>query len=128
MNQMKIVSLCAKQQLLTDCSVVIIMPPFPHSWLITGFSTRVPRLVTLVEQELLTFTEHSSLPGLLVRFVLLNLVNCISLFVFLSLSHLAIAISIFFLIYGFWLLVWYRLHAAVLDYILSTCVFILSAN
>jgi hypothetical protein len=35
---------------------------FPHSWLITGFVTRLKRLVPLVEQELLTLPEHLSLP------------------------------------------------------------------
>jgi hypothetical protein len=36
---------------------------FPHSWLVTGFVTRLTRRVPLVEQELLTLPEHlSSLP------------------------------------------------------------------
>ena len=33
---------------------------FPHSWLITGFVTRVTRCVSLMEQELLTLPEHLS--------------------------------------------------------------------
>jgi hypothetical protein len=33
---------------------------FPHSWLITGFVTRLTRRVPLVEQELLTLPEHLS--------------------------------------------------------------------
>ena len=33
---------------------------FPHSWLITGFVTRLTRWVSLVEQSLLTLTEHLS--------------------------------------------------------------------
>jgi hypothetical protein len=44
--------------------VVSIFRSFPHSWLITGFVTRLTRRVSLVEQELLT------LP---VGFVLLDL-------------------------------------------------------
>ena len=32
----------------------------PHSWLITGFGTRLTRRVPLVEQELLTLREHLS--------------------------------------------------------------------
>jgi len=32
--------------------------PFPHSWLIIGFATRVTRRVSLVEQELLSLLEH----------------------------------------------------------------------
>jgi len=35
----------------------------PHSWLITGFVTRLTRRVPLVEQELLTLTEHLSPPS-----------------------------------------------------------------
>jgi len=35
---------------------------FPHSWLITGFVTRLARQVPLVEQELLTLPEHLSSP------------------------------------------------------------------
>ena len=35
---------------------------FPHSWLITGFVTRVTRQVPLVEQELPTLPEHLSSP------------------------------------------------------------------
>jgi hypothetical protein len=35
---------------------------FPHSWLITGFVTRLTRWVSLVEQELLILPEHLSSP------------------------------------------------------------------
>ena len=35
---------------------------FPHSWLFTGFVTRLTRLVPLVEQELPTLSEHLSSP------------------------------------------------------------------
>ena len=35
---------------------------FPHSWLITGFVTRLTRRVPLVEQELLHLPEHLSSP------------------------------------------------------------------
>ena len=34
----------------------------PHSWLITGFVTRLTRRVPLVEQELFTIPEHTSSP------------------------------------------------------------------
>jgi hypothetical protein len=37
-------------------------PYFPHSWLITGFVTRLTRRVSFVEQELLTLSEHLSSP------------------------------------------------------------------
>ena len=36
--------------------------PFPHSWLITRFLTRLTRWVPLVEQELLTLPEHLTSP------------------------------------------------------------------
>jgi hypothetical protein len=35
---------------------------YPHSWLISGFVTRLIRRVPLVEQELLTLPEHLSSP------------------------------------------------------------------
>ena len=38
---------------------------FPHSWLITGFATRLTRRVPLVEQEQLTLPQHLSLPPVL---------------------------------------------------------------
>ena len=46
---------------------------FPHSWLITGFVTRLTRRVSLVEHELLTLPEHLSSTPVFVGFVLLNL-------------------------------------------------------
>ena len=42
--------------------VVNTSQSFPHSWIITGFVTRLTRQVPLVEQELLTLLEHLSLP------------------------------------------------------------------
>ena len=38
---------------------------FPHSWLITGFVTRVTWWVPLVEQDLLILPEHPSSPQVL---------------------------------------------------------------
>jgi hypothetical protein len=35
---------------------------FPRSWFITGFVTRLTRRMSLVEQELLTLSEHLSSP------------------------------------------------------------------
>ena len=43
----------------------IIMEIVIHSWLITGFVTRLSRRVPLVEQELLTLSEHLSSPPVL---------------------------------------------------------------
>ena len=51
--------------------------PVLHSWFFTGFVTRVPRWVSLVEQELLTLKKHMSSPLVFVRFMLLNLVSCV---------------------------------------------------
>jgi hypothetical protein len=42
--------------------VVSTSRSFPHSWLITGFVTRLTRRVPLVEHELLTLPEHMSSP------------------------------------------------------------------
>jgi hypothetical protein len=38
--------------------IVITIRPYPHSWITTGFVTRVIRRVPIVEQELLTLPEH----------------------------------------------------------------------
>ena len=35
---------------------------FPHSWLISGFVTRLTRQVSLVQQELLTLPDHRGSP------------------------------------------------------------------
>ena len=43
-------------------TVVNTSRSFPRSWLITGFVTRLPRWVPLVEQELITLPEHLSSP------------------------------------------------------------------
>jgi len=48
-------------------------PSFSHSWLITGFVTRLTRWVSLVEYELLTLPDHLSSSPVLVGFVLLKL-------------------------------------------------------
>ena len=47
--------------------VVNISRSFPHSWLITGFGTRLTRRVPLVEKELLTLSEHLSSPAVISR-------------------------------------------------------------
>jgi hypothetical protein len=44
------------------CSIVNTFRSFPHSWLITGFVTRVTRRVPLVEQELIPHPQHLSSP------------------------------------------------------------------
>ena len=61
---------------------------FPHSWLITGFVTRLTRRVPLVDQELPILPEHTSAPpvfsGVRVTRSLVLCVFCRSLFVLLS--------------------------------------------
>ena len=47
--------------------VVITIRSSPHSWLITGFITRVPLRVSHVEQELPTLPEHLSSPQIFSR-------------------------------------------------------------
>ena len=42
------------------CRVVITIWSFPHSWVTTGFVTRVTRRIPHVEQILLTLPEHLS--------------------------------------------------------------------
>ena len=84
---------------------------FPHSWLITGFVTRLTRRVPLVEQELLILPEHLSSPpvfsGVRVTRSLVFSVcfvdRCLSFCTF-SLGHCVVYSSS---IYGFWFPLWY---------------------
>jgi len=66
--------------------VVSTWRSFPHSWLITGFVTRITRRVPLVGQELLIRSEHMSSPPVFggVGSVDFCVVLCRSLFVLLS--------------------------------------------
>ena len=90
--------------------VVSISRSFPHSWLITGFVTRLTRRVLLVEQELPTLPEHLSSPPIfsgvritrsLVQYVCL-VDRCLSFKTF-SFDRCVVGSSI----YGFWLPLWY---------------------
>ncbi len=84
---------------------------FRHSWLITGFVTRLTRRVSLVEQELLTLPVHLSSPpvfsGVRVTRSLILYVcfvdRCLSFCTF-SLGHCVVCSTS---IYGFWLPLWY---------------------
>jgi hypothetical protein len=83
----------------------------PHSWLITGFVTRLTRRVPLVEQVLPTLPEHlSSLPVFSWVCVTRSLVLCVCFvdrclyFCHFIFGHCAVCPS---LIYGSWLLLWY---------------------
>ena len=81
--------------------------PFPHSWLVTRFVTRL----TLVKQELPTLSEHPSSPPVFSGDrVAWSLVLCVCFvdlclsFCNLSFGHCVVCSS---LIYGFWLPLWY---------------------
>ena len=84
---------------------------FPRSWFITGFVTRLTRRMSLVEQELLTLSEHlSSPPVFSVVRVTRSLVlcvcfvdRCLSFYAF-SFGHCVVCPSS---IYGFWFPLWY---------------------
>jgi hypothetical protein len=84
---------------------------FPHSWLITGFVTRLTRRVSLVEHELLTLPEHLSSPlvisGVRVTRSLALYVcfvdRCLSFCTF-SFRYCVVCSSS---IYRFWLPLWY---------------------
>jgi hypothetical protein len=81
-----------------------------QSWLITGFATKITRLVPHVEQELLTVPEHLSWPsnfsGICVdQSVIIGVVFCRLLFVRLScFGHCIVCPSSNC---GFWLPLWY---------------------
>ena len=84
---------------------------FPHSWLITGFVTRLTRRMSLVEQELLTLLEHlSSSPVFSGVRVTRSLVLCVCFvdhclsFCTFSFGHCVFCSSS---IYGLWIPLWY---------------------
>jgi hypothetical protein len=80
---------------------------FPRSWLITGFVTRLPRRVSLMEQGLLTLPEHLSSPPVfngarVTRSLVLYVCfvdRCLSFYTF-SFGHCGVCSSS---MYGFWL-------------------------
>jgi hypothetical protein len=74
---------------------------FPHSWLITGFVTRLTRRASLVEQELLTLPEHLSSPTVInevcvTRSLVFCVMFCRSLFILLSFSVWSLCCLSFF--------------------------------
>jgi hypothetical protein len=96
--------------LLTNVTTTFILW-FHHSWLITGFVTRLTRRVSLVEQELRTLPEHPSSPpvfsGVRVARSLVLYVcfvdRCLYFCTF-SFGHCVVCSSS---IYVFWLPLWY---------------------
>jgi hypothetical protein len=104
--------------------VIITTSSFPHSWLITGFVTKVTRMMPHVEQELLILPGHMNSPPVFsvarssVFFVMFCRcclpfffwsLYCLSFYLWLlitplvSCGHCIVCLSI----YGFWLPLWY---------------------
>ena len=95
---------------------------FPHSWLITDFVTRLTQWVSLVEQELLTHSEHLSSPPVFSRVrVTWSLVLYVC-FVDRCLSFCTFSFGHSSSIYWFWLPLWY------LQTLLTTFCFIIFKN
>ena len=110
--------------------LVSITWSFPHSWLITGFVTRVARRVPLVVHELLTFPENmGSSPVFSGIRVARSLVFCVviwwSLFVLLSFYFWALClrsidlrimiITLFSSTYAYYYSWWYSMYIHILD-------------
>jgi hypothetical protein len=95
---------------------------FTHSWLITGFVTRLTRRVSLMVPELLTIPKHLISPpvcsGVRVTRSLVLYVcfvdRCLSFCTF-SFGHCVVCSS---LIYAFWLPLWYLQTLDIIDKIL----------
>ena len=89
--------------------VVSTSRSFPHSWVFTGFVTRLTQRVSLVEQELLTLSDHLSSPPVLIG---VRITRSLVLFVYFvdrwfffpfAFGHYVVCPPI----YGFWLPLWY---------------------
>jgi len=109
--------------------VVSTSRSFPHSWLITGFVTRLTRQMPLVEQALLTLPEHPSSPlvfsGVNVTRSLVLYVcfvdPCLSFCTF-SFGHCVVCSSS---IYGIWLPLWYlQTLLIIILYSFAICLFL----
>jgi hypothetical protein len=91
--------------------VVSIFRSFPHSWLITGFVTRLTRRVSLVEQELLTLPDHLGSPPVFSGVRVTRSLFLYVCFADLCLSFCTFSFGHYFVcsssIYGFWLPLWY---------------------
>ena len=73
-------NICVKNDYGYVSLVVSTSRSFPHSWLITGFVTRLPRRVPLEEQELFTLPKHRISPMGISRVrVTRSLVLCVCL-------------------------------------------------
>ena len=102
--------LCVKHDHAYVPLVINTFRSFPHSWIITGFVSRLTRRVSLVEEELLTFPEHlSSAPVFIGVRVTRSLAlcvcfveRCLSCCLF-SFGHCVVCPSN----YGYWLPRWY---------------------
>jgi hypothetical protein len=87
--------------------VVITIRSFPHSWHIIWFIASIKRRLAHVEQGLLTFPEHTSLPPVLsgvrvARSLIFCVDHCLSVCSY-SFDHCIVYPSM----YCFWLSLWY---------------------
>jgi hypothetical protein len=90
--------------------------PFPHSWLFTGFVSKLTRQVSLVAQELLTLPKHLFSPLWGSCFSILVLCICfVDSFLSFCLFYFGHCVVCHSSIYGFWLPLWYlqTLHSKV---------------
>ena len=88
--------------------VVITIWPFPHSWLITGFITRVTRRSHIWNRNCLPFWIHTGFSRVgVARSLVFCAMFCCSLFIFLSVFSSAYCFVCSSSIYSFWLLLWY---------------------
>ena len=97
-------NLISVSQMTTDMHVSLVVSAsrsFPHSWLFTGFVTRLTRRLPLVEPELPTLPEHMSSPAVfrgvrVIRFLVLWCMFCRSLFVLLYIFFWPLCCLLFF--------------------------------
>ena len=84
---------------------------FPHSWLTTGFVTRLTRRMPLVKQELLTLSEHLSSPPVFSGVRVTRSLVLRVYFIYRCLSFCPFSFGLCVVcsssIYGFWLPLWY---------------------
>jgi hypothetical protein len=92
--------------LLTNGTTTFILW-FHHSWLISGFVTRLTRRMSLVEQELPTLPEHLSLPPVFSGVRVTRSLVLYVCFVDRCLSFCTFSFVCSSSIYGFWLSLWY---------------------
>jgi len=110
MTWLTVMNVCVKNDHGYVPFVVSTSQSFPHSWLITGFVTRLTLRVPLLEQELFTLPEHINSPPV---FSVVRVIRSLVLFCFVdrclsfctfSFGQCVVCSSS---IYGFWFHHWY---------------------